>query len=262
MRHDCKVYTHLIKMQFLATLEYKGWWIMCLQVLFICICDPLPTILMFRRMGAVGEWSMERILLIYALALTSFGMAESLCRGFDTFPWRMLQSGDFDRLFLRPRNLALQVAGSVFNIHRLARAGIGLAAVIWALGRLGVSSSIYTVTMLTTALWGGTLMYAGVFVLSSGIAFFTIKALDWIYILTNASYQVTRIPMDYMPTILKRAFTFLLPVLFISYYPAAAICGWEGGSLGWLALPMGALFLALSIVVWRFGVRHYQSTGS
>ena len=261
---DLAVYFKFIRMNFLTGLEYKGWWMMTLQVFVTCAADIFPPWLMFDRMGNIGVWTWERILLIYALAVTSFGIAETICRGFDYFPWRMLRSGDFDRLLLRPRSLTAQVAGSFFHIHRLARVTIGICAIIWALGRLGVPATPYAAAVVVNALAGGALVYSGVFIMSSGVAFFTIKALDWIYIVTNASYQVTRIPIDYMPPIFRRAFTFVMPMLVISYMPAAAVCGWNGAPplSGFLALPAGAAFLAASQIVWRVGVRHYQSTGS
>ena len=263
MRSDIKVYLKYIRMQFLCGLEYKGWWLMCIQVLVVCATDPLPTFLMFNRMGSIGAWSWERILLIYALAVTSFGLAESFCRGFDYFPWRMLQTGDFDRVLLRPRSITTQVAGSYFHIHRLARAVAGLAVIFWTLNRLGIKLSPFRAAILVSALTGGFVMYCAVFILSSGVAFFTIKALDWIYILTNASYQVTRVPMDYMPRLMKNTFTFIMPVLVISYYPAAVICGWsEKAWMGFLPLPAGLAFMGVSMAVWWIGVRRYQSTGS
>jgi ABC-2 type transport system permease protein len=263
MKNNLKVYLKYMKMQLLSGLEYKGWWLMCLQVLFVCLTDPLPTLLMFHRMGGIGVWSAERVILIYSMAVTSFGLAESFCRGFDYFPWKMLQSGDFDRLLLRPRSLALQVAGSVFHIHRVSRAAAGLCVIIWMLSRLGVTMTLFNTAVLVLALAGGALMYCGVFVLTSGIAFFTIKALDWIYIFTNASYQVTRIPVPYMPRLMHRVFTFLMPILLIGYYPASVICAWgEAAWTGLLALPAGLLFLGAALLVWRVGVRHYKSTGS
>ena len=251
-------------MHFLTGLQYKGWWVMAIQVLVTCCADIVPAYLLFARMGNIGEWTWERILLIYALAVASFGLAESFFRGFDYFPWHMLRSGDFDRLLLRPRSLVAQVAGSFFHIHRLARACIGIGAVVWALGRLGVPATPYTVSVIALALTGGAIVYSGVFVMSSGIAFYTVKALDWIYIVTNASYQVTRIPIDYMPALFRHAFTFVMPMLVISYMPAAAVCGWNGAHplSGYLALPAGIAFLALSRLVWKVGLRRYQSTGS
>lgn len=263
MLREFIVYCKYIKMNFLSGLEYKGWWLMVIQVLVACITDPLSTFLLFNRFGGIGVWTIERIVLIYALAVTSFGLAETFFRGFDYFPWKMIQTGDFDRLLLRPKSLFTQVAGSFFHIHRFARVITGIGMIIWSFSRLGISPGLLNVSIIIFALLGGLLTYAGVFVMSSGIAFFTIKSLDWIYIFTNGSYQVTRIPNEYMPRILKYVFTFFMPMLVISYYPASVVAGWgEKTWTGFIALPAGFLFLCGSILIWRVGVRHYKSTGS
>lgn len=258
-----KIYCKFIRMNFLAGLEYKGWWLMFLQVAVQVATNPVSVLLLFSRFGAVGDWSMERIMLVYSLAVTSFGLAESFCRGFDYFPWRMIRTGEFDRVLLRPRSLFVQIIGSYFHIHRLARPLSGMIITAWSLKRLGVPFTPLNAAVLLLALLGGLLTYCGVFVLTSGIAFFTISGLDWIYILTNASYYVANCPVDYMPRLLRNAFTFFVPMLVVSYYPASFVCGWgERPVTGFLALPAGAAFLGLSVLVWRFGVRHYKSTGN
>lgn len=260
---DIKIYFKYIKMNFLAGLQYKGWPLMVLQVMIVVITDPIGLIFLFSRFGSIGEWSVDRILLIYSLAVTSFGLAETFCRGFDYFPWRMIRTGDFDRVLLRPRSLGFQIAGSYFHIHRMSRVVCGIGAIVWCLVKQGITVDFSNILMLVLALLGGFLTYAGVFLMTSGIAFFTIQALDWIYIFTNASYQVTRCPNNYMPRILKNLFTFFMPMLVISYYPASAVCGWgEAYYKGFLALPAGALFMIFSMSVWKIGVKHYKSTGS
>jgi ABC-2 type transport system permease protein len=99
-------------MNFISGIQYKGWPLMVLQVFLVVITDPISLIFSFSRFGSIGEWSMERILLIYSMAVTSFGLAETFFRGFDYFPWKMLRTGDFDRVLLRPGSLIVQVAGS------------------------------------------------------------------------------------------------------------------------------------------------------
>lgn len=258
-----KLYLKYIRLNFLTGLQYKGWPIMVLQVMIVVITDPIGLIFLFSRFGSIGVWSVERIILIYAMAVTSFGLAETFCRGFDYFPWRMIRSGDFDRVLLRPRSLFIQIAGSYFHIHRMSRVIGGICAITWCLWKLGVQMTPIKVLTILQVLMGGYFAYTGVFIMTSGIAFFTIQGLDWIYIFTNASYQVTRCPIDYMPKVLRYLFTFFMPMLVISYYPASAVCGWGESYLkGFLALPAGFAFLAFSMVIWKFGVRHYKSTGS
>lgn len=263
MLAEAKLYGKYLRMHLLSTMEYKGWWLMLIQVLIVVVTDPVATVLLFSRFGAIGIWDMERIILIYALAVTAFGLAESLCRGFDYFPWQMLRSGAFDRLLLRPRTLFTQVAASRFDVHRVVRPFTGTAAMLWALNAMNVPLTPRAALILAMALAGGFLMYCGVFVLTSGIAFFTVKGLDWIYLFTNAGYQTTRLPEPHMPRVLKGAFTFLLPVMLVSFYPAAAVCGWGYPEwLGYMSLPAGLAFFGLSLLMWRVGVRHYKSTGS
>lgn len=260
---EARLYGRYIRMHFMSGIQYRGWYFAILQTLIVVLTDPISTIFMFSRFGSIGEWSMERILLLYSIAVTSFGLAETFCRGFDYFPYHMVRSGNFDRLLLRPRSLFIQAAASFFHIHRLARVASGLCAVLWCLWRLEVSLPPWRILLLASALLGGFLLYTGVFVLTSGISFFTVKGMDWIYIFTNAGYQVTRCPMPYMPRVLRLAFTFLMPILVISYYPASVLCGWgEPLWKGLLALPVGMVFLGLAFGMWKIGIRHYQSTGS
>jgi ABC-2 type transport system permease protein len=128
---------------------------------------------------------------------------------------------------------------------------------------MGVPLTPHNILILTLALIGGLCTYSGVFVLTSAIAFFTVKGLDWIYIFTNVSYQATRIPMEYMPRVLKNTFIFVVPMFVVSYYPAAVICGWgESAWKGYMALPAGLAFMGISLLAWRIGVRFYKSTGS
>lgn len=260
---EWRVYRRLIRLHVASGVEYKGWWLMLIQVLFVVASDPISTVLVFSRFGPVGDWTVERILMIYALAVASFGLAETFFRGFDYFPFRMIQNGAFDRLFLRPCSLFTQVAASYFHIHRTVRPVTGLIVVAWSLGRQGIRLDVSSAGMLVLAILGGMLLYCGVFVLTSGLSVFTVRGIDWIYILTNASYQIARIPHEYLPLAMKSLFTFLMPVLVISYYPASAACGWGAPQwTGWLAFPAGCVFFALSLLIWRVGVRHYKSTGS
>lgn len=257
------LYFRYIRIQILSAVQYHGWMLSILQTVVVVVTDPIGTILLFMRFGGIGPWSVERILLIYSMAVTSFGLAETFFRGFDLFPHRMIRTGGFDRVLLRPRSIFLQVAASVFHINRMARVASGLAAITWCLWRLNIHMGFFQILLLCYALASGMIMYAGVFVLTSGISFYTIQGLDWIYIFTNAGYQVTRCPVEYQPRILKTFFTFIVPILVISYYPASVLCGWgEPLWKGLLALPAGIGFLLLAFLVWNIGMQRYQSAGS
>ena len=63
------------------------------------------------------------------------------------------------------------------------------------------------------------------------------------------------------------ALTLVVPVAFANWYPTLYLLGREDpfGMPEWLqfASPLAALVtVALALLVWRTGVRHYTSTGS
>jgi ABC-2 type transport system permease protein len=259
---ELALYTRYLRINFLSGLQYKGWVMQIVNVLFTVITDPIDVLLLFARFGPIGAWGVERVMLVYGISLTSFGLAELFSRGYDAFPWQ-IRTGAFDRILLRPRSTMVQILGMRFHIHRLSRVVGGLCLVFWALMRQGISLGVVNLTQLALALVGGYLVYTGVFIFSSAIAFWTINALNWVFIFTNGSYQVSKCPPELLPAWLRNTFTFFMPMLVISYYPAAAISGWGVHPLlGWLALPTGMLFVGASLALWKVGVRRYGSTGS
>lgn len=257
-----KLYFKYIRINYLSGLQYKGWPFMVLSVLFTVVAEPITVFLLFWRFGNVGDWTVERVMLVYGIAVTSFGLAEVFSRGFDYFPWQ-IRTGEFDRILLRPRTTFLQIVGARFHAHRLSRVIGGLVMVVWASCRLGFDPNLLNMMKLVFAFAGGYLTYTGVFVFTSAISFWTLQALDWIYIFTNCSYQVVKSPPELLPRWLKNMFIYIMPMMLFCYYPAASVFGWGVPEiLGWLALPAGAVFILLSMLMWKVGVKHYASTGS
>ena len=259
---EFRLYWRYIRMHFLAELQYKGWPMKVLFTLFIVLTDPLDALLMLDRFGAVGGWSASRIMLIYGMALTGFGLAELFGRGLDYFPM-LIRNGEFDRILLRPRSELVQAMTLRFHLNRLARVVGGGALVAVCLAAQGKSYALMDVLMIALALLGGMITYMGLFLIASGVAFFTIQGLDWIYIFSNGSYQLTKVPPKLMPDWIRRVFLYVMPMLPFCYYPASAACGWgEPYALGFVALPASAAFFGLGFLVWKVGIRHYASTGS
>ena len=256
------LYTRYIRILALAQLQYRGWILGLLPSLVYVITDPLDAILLFDRFGALGDWTASRIFLVYGLALMSFGLAELFARGIDYFP-NLVRQGEFDRLLLRPRPLLMQAAAMRFHLNRLNRVIAGGLRALVCLRAQGAVPSAANIAMLVLAVLGGMLAYAGTLLIAAAVSFFTVGDSELINLFTNGSYQVAKAPPQMLPAWLRRAFTFLMPMFLFTHYPAAAVCGWGGSRLmGWLALPVCAVFFGAAVIFWRFGVRHYRSTGS
>jgi len=251
-------YARLHIKEFLA---YTGWPMTMVSALLFVVMDPLDLLFMLDRFGSVGEWSASRLILMYSIALTAFGLAELFGRGFDSFP-PLVRNGEFDRVLLRPRSLFLQSMTLRFHLTRLVRVFGGFLMMIYALRAQAFVPSALNIFILAGALAGGAMVYIGVFILGAAFAFFTVEGGNWIYVFTNGSYQLAKLPPEYLPGWLGGIFRFVMPMLVFSYYPASVVCGWgEPLWTGFTALPVGAAFMGLTLIAFRFGVKHYRSAG-
>jgi ABC-2 type transport system permease protein len=62
-------------------------------------------------------------------------------------------------------------------------------------------------------------------------------------------------------------FIYIIPLACVNYFPVLTIIGKPDplhfpAWLGWVSPLSGFAFLAGSLLVWEFGVRHYRSTGT
>src|SRR6187402_2396190 len=87
---------------------------------------------LFDRFGPVGGFSFGEAALFYALVNIMFSIADLLSRGFDVFGTDFVRTGAFDRVLLRPRAAALQLAGYEVRLSRLGRLLQGFAVLVLA----------------------------------------------------------------------------------------------------------------------------------
>ncbi|MEM7016700.1 MAG: ABC-2 family transporter protein, partial [Pseudomonadota bacterium] len=97
--------------------------------------------------------------------------------------------------------------------------------------------------------------------------FWTTETLEVMNVTTYGGVETAQYPMPIYHSAFRRFFTFVVPLACVGYFPLVAIMGIEDplGSpvwFQWIAPTAGILFMLVTFRMWRFGVRHYTSTGS
>lgn len=222
---------------------------------------------LFARFGQIAGWHFGEVALFYAVIGVSFALADGLTRGFDVFGEQFVKTGDFDRLLVRPRSTVLQLLGYEFRATRIGR--LAQAAVVWAVAvRLTSISWTWEVwTTLVFAVAGGMALFSGILILQATLAFWTVESLEIANTLTYGGVEAAQYPLDVYARWFRNFLTFVVPLGCVSYYPVAAALGRAdrtgvAAALLQLTPALGFLFLGLALWIWRFGVRHYTSTGS
>jgi ABC-2 type transport system permease protein len=229
--------------------------------------EILGVFALFDRFGPVGGWSFGEAAVFYALVNIMFSIADLLTRGFEVFGTDFVRTGSFDRVLLRPRAAALQLAGHEVRLSRLGRLLQGLVVLILASSLVPITWDAATVAIAVWAVAGGVALFAGILVLQATLAFWTVESLEIANVLTYGGVQAAQYPLNIYATWFRRLLTFGMPLACVAYYPVLAILRRPDplGAPDWL-LPIapiaGFAFLALSFVAWRAGMARYTSTGS
>lgn len=257
------VYAHYASISIRSQLHYRASFLMAafghavvnfVEFLFIWV--------LFARFGSLNGWSLPQVALLYGMIHVSFALAEGLARGFDVFA-QWIRSGDFDRILLRPRSTAFQIAASEIQIMRVGRLTQALFVLAWAASACDIDWTIGRVTLLPLAVLGGACTFAALFVFQATVAFWTVESLELANVLTYGGVETAQFPLSIYRPGFRLFFTFVVPLAAANYLPARVLLALPGVSpLHWLAPLMGLGFLACALLAWRFGVRHYRSTGS
>ncbi len=221
---------------------------------------------LFDRFGSLDGWSLAEVAFFYGLVNVAFAFTDMLSRGFDHVG-DLVRTGDFDRMLLRPRSTVLQLIGQEFTLKRLGRLLQGGIVLLWATLYLDVEWSLPVMVLTAATVICGTLFFLGLFVNIGTLSFWTTETLELMNVLTYGGIEAAKYPLAIYRPWFRRFFTLVIPMGCVTYFPILAILGKPdplGTSLAFqYAAPLfGMLYFLLSLVVWRFGLRHYRSTGS
>src|SRR5262249_13010849 len=109
--------------------------------------------------------------------------------------------------------------------------------------------------------------FGGLFMAGATLTFLTIDSIEAINILTSGGTGMIQYPAPIYPDLFRRAFMFIIPALFLNYYPALYFLDKPDpfhlpSIMPFMAPLVGIGLLFAALAFWRFGIRHYQSTGT
>ena len=262
-----RLYLRYVGVSLRSQMQYRASFIMLsLGTFLTSAAEFLGVWVLFGRFGTLRGWTLPEVALFYGLVSCAFALAEGAARGFDVFS-DLVRSGDFDRILLRPRSPALQVAGRELQLMRVGRLAQALFVLLWAASALEVSWTLPRLLLTLGAIAGGACLFGGLFILQATMCFWTTESLEVMNTVTYGGVQTAQYPITIYRAWFRQFFTFVVPLAAVTYFPALAIVGRAdplGTSVAFQALAplIGVAFLAAALQVWRIGVRHYCSTGS
>lgn len=216
--------------------------------------------LVYNNVDTIKGWSFEQILFIYATTSVSRALWHLLCVNLISIGM-YVQTGDFDRLLLRPINPLFQLVADYVDNDDWGELVLGIVLLVYAWKEANLPFSLITIAWLGVILVCGFVLYFAIHLFFNTFAFWVVQNKP----LERMAWELDRFttyPMTIYGPLLRFILTWLIPFGFVAFYPATVLFLPVPPVIGWLAplIALGTLLAAYRF--WLFGLSKYQSTGS
>lgn len=261
-----RVSVKLFKMAIQTGLEYP------INLLGWALANPIQFILGFAtirfvimEIGTLNGWDFGEVAFLYGLAVLSHGLSVVLFIQ-TWFIGSFVVHGDIDRFMLRPLNVLFQFLMCEFNLVGFTDMIPGIMIFIYGCQKVQFHWSFYNAMMLIVVLLGATLIRGALFLITGSIAFWTKSNVNFTGFNLNIMDKTTMYPLSMYPKSIQWVFTFLLPLGFISFYPASDFLNKSNGfsfpvGTWWSTIFVGFVTFALACKVFLMGLKRYESAG-
>ncbi|WP_018684702.1 ABC transporter permease [Actinokineospora enzanensis] len=261
------IYTRVLRAQIRSQAQYRLSFAFELFASMLTNALDIATVfVLFSVGGGLGGFGAREVLLMAALSAASFATADLTMGNVDNLRV-YIRRGVFDSLLLRPLSALGQLMAVTFALRRVGRAVLGLTLYTVALCVADIDWDIPRLLFAIVVPFTGAAFFCSLFVAGATVAFWWIESGEVANAFTYGGRDFTSYPSNMYGGWFRDLFTLGLGFGFVAYFPALALTGQPDplGVPGWLhwCSPLVTLAaMCLAAVFWRFGVRHYRSTGS
>ncbi|RJQ83938.1 MAG: hypothetical protein C4519_05980 [Desulfobacteraceae bacterium] len=245
-----------------AEMEYRANFIAsALMSIFWVAFAWLGLYIFFFHRSQIGGWRFYQAMLVVGGFTLFNGLIEALLRPNITRIVEQIRLGTFDFVLVKPVNSQFMASLRHLSVFKLVDVGLGVGIIILALIKGEIMPSTGQWFMALGFAANGALILYSIWVLMVSTAFWFVRV-DNITELFTSIYETGRFPVHVYPGWLRAALTFVVPIAFVTTFPAEALLGRAGPLFLGIACLLAAGLLTCSTVLWRFAVRHYSSASS
>lgn len=256
------LYFKYLKIHFKSQLQYKASFIMNNISQFVNFFTYYFSITcLFDRFSNIKGFTLYEVLLTFSVIQIGSSFCETFFRGMDQFD-DLVVDGSFDRLLTRPRNIFLQIFGEQIHYGKVIKLLQAIIVLIIALLSLNINYDIYKILTIIFMIISSVLIFLSVFILAAAYCFITIKGLEIRNILTDGSKHMAQYPIGIFKKGIIIFLTCILPFGFVNYYPLLYLLGRTTNKLYVISPLITLIYLLISIIVFKKGMRRYTSSGS
>ncbi len=216
---------------------------------------------LFNSITDLAGWNFMEMVFIYAFYMIAISPMQIL---FDNI-WQIrfhIQQGTFIKYYFRPMNMMFYYMSEMFDIKGLTQLAAGIVLLTYASIQLHITWTLFRIALLIAVLFSASLVQISITLIAGCAAFWVVDS----YPVLGLAWKLREFapyPMSIFDGTFRFAFTYILPIGFVAFYPSQLFLRPERvSSLIYLTPLIGVGLFALTYLVWSLGVNSYTGTGS
>ena len=220
----------------------------------------VPVVVLFDNRRTVAGWSWPDALLVLGFynmlrGTLNVWVTPSLSRAL-----ARIQDGSLDFVLLRPIDAQFSVSTLAFLPLGVFDLAAGMAIVGYGLHLRNAAPSWSAVTSALLVFSLGVVIVYSISLMFVAAAFTAVRA-GSLFQLFNSVLDLARWPAALFRGVLALVFTFVVPLIIMTTYPALALLGGLGREQWLQAIALTVAFVVISRITWVMALRRYTSAG-
>lgn len=249
-----------IKIQFMTLMEYPANFVAWL------FSNPLQFLIGFatirfvvQQFGDIHGWNYGQLAFLYGISVISHAISMIFfVQGW--FMGHYVVMGEFDRFMLRPMSVLYQFFFTQINLIGITDLIPGLCVLFYGCRQIQFTWSVTSTLSLLILIIGATLIRGGIYIMMGTVTFWTKSVSDFAGFTQEFFDKTTMYPLSIYPRLMQFILTYLIPIGWISYYPAKDLL--HGINQGvFITLIIGILVMTIAGIFFKTGLRNYESAG-
>jgi len=217
--------------------------------------------IIFRHTDSIAGWNeAEALVLASTLYLIDALISTLFYFGLSELP-ALVRQGTLDFVLFKPVDAQFWLSLRRINLDQLGSLVVAVLLGIYALLQLGYIPPLVNVLLYLSMVLTGVLIFYSFHFMMMTLSIWLVRV-ENLWVLSDVFAQLGRFPTDVFDRVLRRVFTYVLPIAFLATIPAKALLGKASAVFLGFAVAWAFVFFVAGRLLWKFALRSYTSASS
>lgn len=271
MRNYFRLYISYFKRSIISRLQYKKDTFIAIFSFLLSNAAKVATIfIVVNSFPTINGWNMWQFGFLYGFAMLPVGLDHLFSDELWLIAYRRVKDGSVDSYFFRPLPILFQVISETFQPEGFGELIVGVTMLVMSSCFLSINWTFPLVFLLIISTIFGALIITSLKILFSSFAFRFKRSGPLLQIVYNF-IDFAKYPSKVFPRFIRNLLLFVFPFLLFITLPVEILFNVDDTS--WIytvspywvsAIIVGAtiLIFTLSILIWNWNIKKYESTGN